>query len=56
MHNVEVDKNSNTGQILDSIMSELVEPKLINPTFVIDYPKSISPLAKLKRDGSEGNS
>ena len=53
LHNVEVDKNSNTGQLLDSIMSELVEPKLINPTFVIDYPESISPLAKLKRDGSE---
>tara|TARA_A100001015_G_scaffold255103_1_gene296352 strand:- start:2579 stop:3223 length:645 start_codon:yes stop_codon:yes gene_type:complete len=53
LHNVKVDKNSNTGQLLDSIMSELVEPKLINPTFVIDYPKSISPLAKLKRDGSE---
>ena len=53
LNNIEVDKNSNTGQILDSIMSELVEPKLINPTFVIDYPKSISPLAKLKRDGSE---
>ena len=52
-HSVEIDKNSNTSQILDSIMSELVEPKLINPTFVIDYPKSISPLAKLKRDGSE---
>ena len=53
LHNVEVDKNSNTGQLLDSIMSELIEPKLINPTFVIDYPKSISPLAKLKRDGSK---
>ena len=53
LHNVEVDKNSNTSQILDSIMSELVEPKLINPTFIIDYPKSISPLAKLKRDVSE---
>ena len=53
LHNMEVDINSNTGQILDSIMSELVEPKLINPTFVLDYPKSISPLAKLKRDGSK---
>ena len=43
LNNVIVDKNSNTGQILDSLMSELVEPKLIDPTFVIDYPKSISP-------------
>ncbi|MFL3014146.1 MAG: lysine--tRNA ligase [Candidatus Neomarinimicrobiota bacterium] len=52
VNNIKIDKNSNVGQILDSLMSNLVEPKLINPTFVIDYPKSISPLAKLKRDGS----
>ncbi len=52
-HNLEIDKNANTGQMLDSLMSTLIEPKLINPTFVIDYPKSISPLAKLKRDGSQ---
>ena len=51
--NLELEKNANTGQMLDSLMSTLVEPKLINPTFVIDYPKSISPLAKLKRDGSQ---
>ena len=50
--NLEIDKNANTGQMLDSLMGSLIEPKLINPTFVIDYPKSISPLAKLKRDGS----
>ena len=51
--NLEIEKNANTGQMLDSLMSTLIEPKLINPTFVIDYPKSISPLAKLKRDGSQ---
>ena len=51
--NIEIEKNANTGQMLDSLMSTLIEPKLINPTFVIDYPKSISPLAKLKRDGSQ---
>jgi lysyl-tRNA synthetase class 2 len=52
-HNVEIQKNANIGQILDSLMTNLVEPKLINPTFIVDYPKSISPLAKLKRDGSK---
>ena len=53
VNSIKIDKNSNIGQILDALMSNLVEPKLINPTFVIDYPKSISPLAKLKRDGSK---
>jgi lysyl-tRNA synthetase class 2 len=35
-------------------MKNLVEPKLQEPTFVIDYPKAISPLAKLKRDDESG--
>ena len=53
-HNVETQKNANIGQMLDSLMSSLVEPNLIYPTFIVDYPKSISPLAKIKRDGSKG--
>ena len=52
-NNIEIKKDSNIGQFLDTLMSTLVEPKLVNPTFVIDYPKSISPLAKTKRDGSK---
>jgi len=39
----------NYGQLLDLLMSKLVEPNLIQPTFVIDYPKAISPLAKKHR-------
>jgi len=42
----------NYGQLLDLLMSKLVEPKLIQPTFVIDYPKAISPLAKKHRGGN----
>lgn len=40
------------SQLLDSIMSEYVEPKLIQPTFVVDYPTIISPLAKKHRNGN----
>ena len=52
-NNIDIEDNCNVGQMLDGLMSTLVEPNLIAPTFVIDYPKSISPLAKLKRDGSD---
>ena len=50
--NIDVPPKSNYGQLLDLLMSKLVEPKLIQPTFVIDYPKAISPLAKKHRGGN----
>ena len=50
-HNIEIDNNANYGQMLDGLMSKLVEPNLVEPTFVIDYPKEISPLAKKHRNG-----
>jgi len=49
--NIDLEDNANLGQILDELMSELVEPNLIEPTFVVDYPKVISPLAKAHRNG-----
>ena len=51
-HQISVAQNTNYGQLLDELMKRLVEPKLINPTFVIDYPKAISPLAKIHRNGN----
>ena len=39
---------SSRGKLIDSLFSTHVEPKLIAPTFVIDYPLDISPLAKKK--------
>ena len=49
---LDLEKNPNLGQMLDGLMSALVEPNLIEPTFIIDYPKVISPLAKAHRNGN----
>lgn len=38
------------GQILHQIFERVVEPKLIQPTFVTDFPRDISPLAKPKSE------
>ena len=38
------------GKIIDKIFSLKIEPNLVQPTFVLDYPKVLSPLSKIKRD------
>ena len=48
---IQIKTDANIGQVLDALMGELVEPTLTEPTFVIDYPKVISPLAKMHRSG-----
>ncbi len=48
--NLDVESLPNKGKIIDEIFSEFVEPKLIQPTFVTDFPIEISPLAKKHRD------
>ncbi len=45
---VEVEQNASWGRLLDKLFSTYVEPSLIQPTFVIDHPVEISPLAKGK--------
>jgi lysyl-tRNA synthetase class 2 len=47
---LEVDAQPTYGRLVDEIFSEYVEPKLIEPTFVVDYPLEISPFAKKKPD------
>lgn len=43
-------ENQTVGYKIDKLFSELIQKNLIEPTFVIDYPKAISPLAKGHRD------
>ncbi len=48
-----VNENMPHEKVLAEIFDALVEPKLINPTFVVGYPVAISPLAKRNRDNPE---
>jgi lysyl-tRNA synthetase class 2 len=46
---MEVDPNKGRGKLIDELISTFVEPNLVQPTFLIDYPVEMSPLAKRKR-------
>jgi lysyl-tRNA synthetase class 2 len=46
---VEITRDMGEGKILDEMMKTLVRLKLIEPTFIYDYPLSLSPLAKKQR-------
>ena len=47
---VEVEDFWGEGKIIDEIFGEKVEPHLIQPVFICDYPVELSPLAKRHRD------
>jgi lysyl-tRNA synthetase class 2 len=46
---MEVEPNKGRGRLIEELISTLVEPKLVQPTFLVDYPVEMSPLAKKKR-------
>ena len=46
--NVHVEKDARKGDCLAALFDEYVEATLVQPTFIIDYPVEISPLAKRK--------
>jgi len=50
---VEEEKQNDLFELLDFIFKKKIQPDLINPTFIIDYPVEISPLAKSKKDNSK---
>ncbi len=43
-------QDASRGKLIDSLLGGQVEPKLIQPTFLYDYPRDISPLAKSTPD------
>ena len=47
---MEVDPQKDRGRLIDELISTFVEPNLMQPTFLADYPVEMSPLAKTKPD------
>ncbi|MBI4286655.1 MAG: lysine--tRNA ligase [Chloroflexi bacterium] len=47
---MEVDPKKDRGRLIDDLLSTFVEPNLVQPTFLVDYPIEMSPLAKTRPD------
>lgn len=47
---LDITSEMGAGKIIDEIFGEFVEPKLVQPTFITDYPVELSPLAKRHRE------
>ncbi len=48
-HGVKVDPNWGPGKVALEMFEKLVEPTLVEPTFVMDFPREVSPLARPHR-------
>jgi lysyl-tRNA synthetase class 2 len=51
--NIPVDETMGKGKLIDEIFGEKCEGNYIQPTFITDYPKEMSPLCKEHRDNPE---
>ena len=45
-----LEEDASYSRLIDKLLSTLVQPKLVQPTFLLDYPLEMSPLAKKKPD------
>ena len=50
---VDIAEDMSIGFILAELCSELVESKIVQPTFIIDYPRDVSPLAKTVKNNPD---
>jgi lysyl-tRNA synthetase, class II len=53
VRDVDTGRDETWGQLVDHALSHIVEPKLVEPTIVFDYPVELSPLAR-RKEGEEG--
>ncbi len=51
--NIEIDDTMGKGKLIDSIFGDKCEPNFIQPTFIMDYPKEMSPLTKVHRENND---
>lgn len=49
-NNIEVKPEWGAGKLIAELYDEIGEPSIVNPTFVVDYPVEVSPLAKRRDD------
>ncbi len=52
-HGVNVPDEAGWGKLLLELFEQVVEPGLMQPTFIIDYPREVSPLSRVKDDDPE---
>jgi lysyl-tRNA synthetase class 2 len=50
-HDITLSKTDKLGKVLTKIFDEMVEPKLVQPTFIMGYPIDVSPLSR-RNDGN----
>jgi len=51
--NVDINDTMGKGKIIDSIFGDKCESNFIQPTFIVDYPKEMSPLTKVHRENKD---